>query len=177
MSALPAQKNESENPIQSANVTDSFLSISEAAKILGISPSTLRRFESEGKIKSIRKPNGYRAFKPTEVYKLKTAKDTRTPQKITPGKPAVRGKTNTDALKLKNKLQEYDLVTKNINNSLKWTAVATALLMTLSGINPLQAAKLKSGFSQFRANVLRELNIEDERVAVRATNVLGARYH
>ncbi|MBT7349974.1 MerR family DNA-binding transcriptional regulator, partial [candidate division WWE3 bacterium] len=149
--------------------------MSEAAKILGISPSTLRRFESEGKIKSIRKPNGYRAFKPTEVYKLKTAKDTRTPQKITPGKPAVRGKTNTDALKLKNKLQEYDLVTKNINNSLKWTAVATALLMTLSGINPLQAAKLKSGFSQFRANVLRELNIEDERVAVRATNVLGAR--
>ncbi|NMB69642.1 hypothetical protein GYA27_00360, partial [candidate division WWE3 bacterium] len=70
MSNKPAQKNVTENVKQ--NETDKqVLSVSEAASILKISPTSLRRLEQENKIKSIRQPNGYRIFNTTEIYQLK----------------------------------------------------------------------------------------------------------
>src|SRR5688572_32062796 len=53
------------------NTNDTLLSVSEAAKLLRISPSSLRRFELENKISSTRKENGYRMFDRSEVLKLK----------------------------------------------------------------------------------------------------------
>ncbi|MBN1162167.1 MerR family DNA-binding transcriptional regulator, partial [Patescibacteria group bacterium] len=47
------------------------LSVSEAAAYLKVSPSTLRRLESEGEIKAIRQPNGYRLFELNDLLNLK----------------------------------------------------------------------------------------------------------
>src|SRR3972149_8558364 len=47
------------------------LSISEAATLLKISPTSLRRFEDAGKISSFRKDNGYRFFSRQEILTLK----------------------------------------------------------------------------------------------------------
>jgi hypothetical protein len=72
MSNKPAQKNAIEN--ESNNYANKqILSVSEAASILRISPTSLRRLEQENRIKSIRQPNGYRIFKLEEVTALKVA--------------------------------------------------------------------------------------------------------
>ena len=39
-----------------------FMRISEAAALIGVSPSTLRRYEGEGRIRSVRTPSGQRVF-------------------------------------------------------------------------------------------------------------------
>ncbi|MFH1295294.1 MAG: MerR family transcriptional regulator, partial [bacterium] len=46
-------------------------SVSEASSYLKITPSTLRRLESDGKIKSDRLPNGYRQYKFGDLVNLK----------------------------------------------------------------------------------------------------------
>jgi hypothetical protein len=51
--------------------TKQVLSVSEAANILRVSPSTLRRLEADNQIKSFRAENGYRFFNRTEVLELK----------------------------------------------------------------------------------------------------------
>jgi DNA-binding transcriptional MerR regulator len=51
------------------------LTISKTARLLNISPSTLRRLESEKKINSIRKPNGHRVFNITDIEVLKASLD------------------------------------------------------------------------------------------------------
>ena len=47
------------------------LKIGDAAKFLGISKDTLRRWEKAGKITSQRTPSGYRAFDPKELERIK----------------------------------------------------------------------------------------------------------
>ena len=49
---------------------DKLLSVKEVCRILGISESTLRRWEREGKIKVIRTPGGKRRIPESEVKKL-----------------------------------------------------------------------------------------------------------
>ncbi|EAZ90104.1 IS607 family transposase [Crocosphaera chwakensis] len=44
------------------------LTIKEAAKFLGVSPKTLRRWENAGKIKAYRTQGGHRRFKVEELY-------------------------------------------------------------------------------------------------------------
>ena len=51
--------------------TKSMLKIGDAAKFLGISKDTLRRWEKAGKITSQRTPSGYRAFDPKELERIK----------------------------------------------------------------------------------------------------------
>ncbi|GIW60431.1 MAG: hypothetical protein KatS3mg087_1497 [Patescibacteria group bacterium] len=55
--------------------SQSYVKVSEAAKILNISASTLRRFESEGKIFSKRLNNNYRVYNITEISKFKKQLD------------------------------------------------------------------------------------------------------
>ncbi|MDC0449021.1 helix-turn-helix domain-containing protein, partial [bacterium] len=59
-----------QNSTNNAPQYKQLLSVSEAAKLLKVSPSSLRRLESSGKIKSIRKPNGYRVFRRIDIIKL-----------------------------------------------------------------------------------------------------------
>src|SRR3989344_1250933 len=47
------------------------LKIGDAAKLLGVSKDTLRRWEKAGKIATHRTPSGYRAFDQKELEKLK----------------------------------------------------------------------------------------------------------
>ncbi|MFZ5425328.1 MAG: MerR family DNA-binding transcriptional regulator, partial [Patescibacteria group bacterium] len=75
MSHDPAQRNkEIINNSISPRASEG-LSVSKAAKILKISPSTLRRLEQNGKIKSTRAANGYRSFSIDEIRKLKVQLD------------------------------------------------------------------------------------------------------
>ncbi|MBD3366536.1 MerR family DNA-binding transcriptional regulator [candidate division WWE3 bacterium] len=60
------QKNSSKTPHKKYN-----LNVSKAAKLLGVSASTLRRYAKEGKITSQRAENGYRKFSKTDVLELK----------------------------------------------------------------------------------------------------------
>lgn len=47
------------------------LSISEMASVLGVTPKTVRLWEKEGKINSIKTEGGHRRFYPSEVLKNK----------------------------------------------------------------------------------------------------------
>lgn len=48
-----------------------YVTIQEASRILGVSPSTLRNWGRTGKIKTRRNPmNGYRLYKSEELFKL-----------------------------------------------------------------------------------------------------------
>ena len=61
--SLPAQDKKQQNNEYNFH-KNNVLRVSNAAKILGISPSSLRRFEEEGRISSFRDPgNGYRYYR------------------------------------------------------------------------------------------------------------------
>ena len=71
----PAQKPYIKN--KSSHPDISGLKVSQAAQFLKISPSTLRRYEDEGKILSQRdKINNYRFYRVEDVRKLKKLLDT-----------------------------------------------------------------------------------------------------
>ena len=58
---------------------DNMISISKAAKILGVSTVTLRQWEKDGRIKSLRTPGGHRRYnisKIKEIYKFNVNKNT-----------------------------------------------------------------------------------------------------
>jgi len=74
--SLPAQdiKNKNKEKIDSKYVfhRDNFLRVSNASKIVGVSPSTMRRLESEGLISSHRDPkSNYRLYRLDELKELK----------------------------------------------------------------------------------------------------------
>ena len=53
---------------------DKIIGIREAAKLLGIDPSTLRRWETEGKIKSFRTHGNHRRYNMRELLNEERAK-------------------------------------------------------------------------------------------------------
>lgn len=45
-----------------------YLTIKEVAKILGVTPQTLRNWDKEGKLEALRNPlNNYRIYKPEDI--------------------------------------------------------------------------------------------------------------
>lgn len=51
-----------------------YLTVKNAAKILGVNPETLRRWDNIGKLKTKRHPiNNYRIYDPVEVEDLRKA--------------------------------------------------------------------------------------------------------
>jgi len=49
-------------------ISKKYLTIKEVAKILGVTPLTLRNWDKKGKLKAYRNPiNNYRIYKPEEV--------------------------------------------------------------------------------------------------------------
>ena len=52
-------------------ITGKFISISKAAKILQVSPDTLRNWEKQGKIEASRTPGGARRYSSLELLALK----------------------------------------------------------------------------------------------------------
>ena len=61
------------NPAQDSQIkfSNKKFTLNEAAGILGVSHTSLRRYETAGKIKAERLENGHRLFKNTEVMKFK----------------------------------------------------------------------------------------------------------
>lgn len=52
---------------------DGFITVKQAAKVLGIHPTTLRRWDKKGKLRAVRhRFNDYRLYKKLEVEKLAT---------------------------------------------------------------------------------------------------------
>jgi len=50
---------------------DDFLTVKEAAHVLGVSPSTLRNWDRSGKLEAIRHPvNGYRLYRYIDLKSL-----------------------------------------------------------------------------------------------------------
>ena len=50
---------------------DEFLTVSQAAAFIGVSPSTLRNWDRTGKVKAIRHPvNGYRLYRRVELRRI-----------------------------------------------------------------------------------------------------------
>jgi excisionase family DNA binding protein len=49
-----------------------YLTMTEACKLLGVHPSTLRRAANAGKIKAVRTPGGRRRFPRSEIERLQT---------------------------------------------------------------------------------------------------------
>ena len=59
---------------------DEYLTVSQAAEFLGVSPSTLRNWDKAGKVKAGRHPvNGYRLYRREELQKLMEQVKPRTP--------------------------------------------------------------------------------------------------
>jgi len=49
-------------------MTKKYLTIKEVAKVLGVTPLTLRNWDKVGKLKAYRNPiNNYRVYKPEEI--------------------------------------------------------------------------------------------------------------
>ncbi|GAI00366.1 unnamed protein product [marine sediment metagenome] len=49
-------------------MTKKYLTIKEVAKLLGVTPLTLRNWDKTGKLKAYRNPiNNYRVYKPEEI--------------------------------------------------------------------------------------------------------------
>ena len=49
-------------------VSKKYLTIKEVARILGVTPLTLRNWDKKGKLKAYRNPiNNYRVYKPEEI--------------------------------------------------------------------------------------------------------------
>jgi len=49
-------------------ISKKYLTIKEVAKILGVTPLTLRNWDKKGKLKAYRNPiNNYRVYKPEEI--------------------------------------------------------------------------------------------------------------
>lgn len=53
--------------------TTARLSIGEAARMLGVTPDTLRRWETEGRIVSARTPGGQRRYDLAEIERVRDA--------------------------------------------------------------------------------------------------------
>jgi hypothetical protein len=71
MSRRPAQINKELNTFPHAVKSANYLFTTQAAKLLGVSPTTLRRYEAENLISSERGPNSYRKFLRADVLNLK----------------------------------------------------------------------------------------------------------
>ena len=51
---------------------DMLLSLEEAAKVLGVSKSTMRRWEAEGRLHPERTPGGHRRYRSEELTQMMT---------------------------------------------------------------------------------------------------------
>jgi len=52
----------------------SFLTVGEAAELLGVNPITLRRWDAQGKLKAFRHPiSGFRLYKKEHLIQILTA--------------------------------------------------------------------------------------------------------
>lgn len=59
-------------PMKQASTPPSYLTITEAANQLGVSVSTLRNWDRQGKLRPRRHPmNGYRIYDRAEIVRLK----------------------------------------------------------------------------------------------------------
>src|SRR5207245_1067843 len=62
------------------------LTVGEASKIVGVSPTTIRVWEHYGLVSSRRSPSGYRYFGPNEIARIRRIAFLRTAEKLnTPG--------------------------------------------------------------------------------------------
>lgn len=58
-------------PLSSNGNLKTYLTISEAAEFLGVTPMTLRRWDHSGKLKARRHPfNGYRLYKKSDLKSI-----------------------------------------------------------------------------------------------------------
>lgn len=55
-----------------ALATDDLLPIGEAARLLGVAVSTVRRWDASGDLKSVRTPGNQRRFRRSDVERLRT---------------------------------------------------------------------------------------------------------
>ena len=53
---------------------DDFLTVSEAARELGVAPETVRRYEAQGRLAGERTPGGQRRFRRSVVERLRAGK-------------------------------------------------------------------------------------------------------
>ena len=97
--SLPVLENTQENKDPKYNFhRNNILRVSQASKLLGVSPSTLRRFENDGLISSSRNPkNNYRMYDLGSINELKHKLENKRPkEKI----------SRATSKKIKNKVEE-----------------------------------------------------------------------
>lgn len=63
---------------------ETLLKISEAARLLGVQPQTLRAWDEQGKLIAIRTPGGQRSYRLSDIQKL-TNVPSPTSEPISPG--------------------------------------------------------------------------------------------
>ena len=80
--SLPVLENTQENKDPKYNFhRNNLLRVSQASKLLGVSPSTLRRFENDGLISSSRNPeNNYRMYDLGSINELKHKLENKRPK-------------------------------------------------------------------------------------------------
>lgn len=60
---------------QSSSSSEEIVPISEAARRLGVSVDTLRRWDTSGKLSAIRLPSGQRRFRASDIKQLLAQRD------------------------------------------------------------------------------------------------------
>jgi excisionase family DNA binding protein len=59
-------------PPDSTESADDFLPVGASAALVGVSADTLKRWEGDGRIKSVRTPTGHRRYRRSDVLALLT---------------------------------------------------------------------------------------------------------
>jgi len=147
------------------------LSISEAAKLLGVSTSTLRRYESEGKVTSTRKPNGYRTFDTLAIIRLRESLDVKKTREVktkssvipevsvseTKLQTVLQNKVGANALLSINLLQLKNLLKNKVNYKTIFTLVTTIAVFLLSLNFNLWGLANEFGKDLWRSGVFRDI--------------------
>jgi excisionase family DNA binding protein len=60
-------------PIEHAEADDELLAVGPAAALATVTPKTLKRWERDGRITSVRTPTGHRRFRRSEIEALLTS--------------------------------------------------------------------------------------------------------
>src|ERR1700761_1301176 len=79
---MPAARSQHSLPVLKKPTTSHHYNISDVAKLLEISPSTLRQWENMGLMKPARTPGGYRAYSSEQVDRLKYIQRLRTEKNL-----------------------------------------------------------------------------------------------
>ncbi len=136
----------SSEQVEAARARPNGVYISQVAKILGVSPSVLRTWESEGLISPARTESGYRVFSPQDVERLRRVRDLIQRDGLNPA-GARRLLEDGGSLGAERGRPTESHVHDRIQMLRKRKGMSLRTLATMSGLSPSSVSAIERGLS------------------------------